>query len=296
MSPSPKCTPPPNPFADPAPNPFADPAPTRTTLPQGDSHFRSPHLPPKPIELQPLSNPTPPRPLGRGYTPGGYLTTLRRRIPGKRTWSTIRLYLRLLSLLLSLSSAFAIAFVFYTFYRTRHHRWRDELLWPKHPQLIPTIYMLTASIVTVFVHIGLITSHCWDRERYLTEAYTKRDKISTVVQLGLGLVWIVGAVLPRVYREQRYGEGNDLWSWSCTEAWHRAGGGLVGRGGVKWGTLCKTFGVAYGCAVAQNTTSYRKRQIEPPLIILSFSHGRLDSRGPHTVSLLAYGLMLSELF
>ncbi|RPB20233.1 hypothetical protein L211DRAFT_530801 [Terfezia boudieri ATCC MYA-4762] len=235
MSPSPKRTT--------SPNPFADPAPTRTTLPQ--------RLPPKPIELQPFSYPTPPPqtpPPGRGYTPGGSLTTLRRRIPGKRTWSNIRLCLRFLSLLLSLSTAFAIAFVFYTFSRTRHHRWRDELLWPKHPQLIPTIYMLTASFVTVFVHIGLITSHYWDRERYLTEAYTQRDKISTVVQLGLGLVWIVGAVLPRVYREKRYGEGNDLWSWSCTEAWHGAGGGLVGRGGVKWGTFCRTFEGAYGSA------------------------------------------------
>ena len=110
--------------------------------------------------------------------------------------------------------------------------------------------MLTASCITVLVHIGLIISHCGDGERYLTEAYTKQDRISTVVQLGLGLVWVVGAVLPRVYRGERYGEGNDLWGWSCTVAWHGAGGGLLRSGGVKWVTVCRVFGWAYGCAVS----------------------------------------------
>ena len=71
-----------------------------------------------------------------------------------------------------------------------------------------------------------------------------------MVQVGLGLVWIVGGVLARVYKEERYGEGNDLWSWSCMEAWHRAGGGLVGQGGVRWRTLCGWFWSAYGCAVS----------------------------------------------
>lgn len=110
--------------------------------------------------------------------------------------------------------------------------------------------MLTASCVTIVVHIGLIISHSLDKEKYLTEAYTKRDKISTVVQVGLGLVWIVGAVLPRVYREERYGEGNELWSWSCKEEWHTLGGGLVGGDWVKWGTLCRLFGGAYWSAVS----------------------------------------------
>ncbi|KAF8473278.1 hypothetical protein BDZ91DRAFT_780044 [Kalaharituber pfeilii] len=177
--------------------------------------------------------------------PRGAITGLRARFPGKSTWAKVRLVLRIMSLLCSLATGLLVGAVLVTYHKTKGKRYRDEMLWPKNPMLVPTYYMLIAAIVTIIVHIGLIISHFYDRSRYYTEALTKRDKISSWIQFFLGITWVVGGLLARIYTYDKYGEGNDLWSWSCTSAWHVA---TRQNGVVKFWAVCIWLRSAYSTA------------------------------------------------
>ena len=111
------------------------------------------------------------------HATGGRPTTLRNHFPGKRSWANVRLLLRVCSLVCSVITGLLVGAVIATWKHTRSERWADEMLWPKNPQLIPTYYMISASVVTIVAHLGLIIAHCGSKERYLTEAYTKRDRV-----------------------------------------------------------------------------------------------------------------------
>ncbi|KAI5809094.1 hypothetical protein DFH27DRAFT_251018 [Peziza echinospora] len=221
------------------PNPFHDP-PGGSRQPQSYEDFRATG---KSIELHDRDTF-----LGAGQGPrasGGIMA----QIPGKKTWARVRLVLRILSLLCSVVTGGLIVAVLMIYMKTKNRRFRDEMLWPKDPMMVPTYYMLVAAIVTVLVHIGLIISHFYDKSKYYTEAYTKRDRISSYIQLVLFLTWIVGGFLARLYTRDKYGEGNDLWTWSCAQSWHRdwsGTGGQDGRGGgVHFGNVCEWLRAAY---------------------------------------------------
>lgn len=237
----------------PPPSPSPDPASTTQRFPESTTSyadFRSKNPSSEHLELQDRT-----KSLPGGVHSGG---AFRRHAPGKRTWANVRLALRFLSLVCSILTGIAIGFVLATFTSTRHDRWRDELLWPKDPQLVPTIYMMAAASITVLVHIGLIISHFVNRERYLTEAYTKRDRIATVIQLLLGATWLVGGMLASIYKKDKVGERNDLWSWSCTSDWQLAGNlagkGNVGADGPSWDLVCRSLRGAYTSAVSYSIT------------------------------------------
>ena len=77
----------------------------------------------------------------------------------------------------SVVTGLLVGAIFATWKHTEGEELENEKLWPDNPQLIPTYYMIAASIVTIVAHVGLIIVHCRNRERYLTEAYTKRDRV-----------------------------------------------------------------------------------------------------------------------
>ena len=111
------------------------------------------------------------------HATGGRPTTLRHHFPGKSAWAKVRLLLRVGGLLCSVVTGLLVGAVVATWKHTRGQRWEDEMLWPKNPQLVPSYYMIAVSVVTIVAHVGLIIAHCGNKERYLTEAYTKRDKV-----------------------------------------------------------------------------------------------------------------------
>ena len=144
---------------------------------RGDSSFRDVSRSPSPLPA--LKHQW----RGRGgpsielHATGGRPTTLRNHFPGKRAWANVRLLLRVGSLLCSVVTGLLVGAVIATWKHTRSERWMDEMLWPKNPQLVPTYYMISASVITIVAHLGLIIAHCGSKERYLTEAYTKRDRV-----------------------------------------------------------------------------------------------------------------------
>ena len=108
-----------------------------------------------------------------------------------------------------------------------------------------------AAPVSILIHIGLIISHFHDRSYYYTEALTTRDKVSSVIQTLLGIVWIVGGFLARLYTRDQYGKGNDLWTWSCDVAWQDALSGTTWGGGVvKFASVCVCIRLAFYSAVS----------------------------------------------
>ena len=139
----------------PSHNPFRNPS--RSPSPEVKRQWRGPS-----IEL---------------HATGGRPTTLRHHFPGKSAWAKVRLMLRIGSLVCSVITGMLVGAVIATWKHTRGQRWEDEMLWPKNPQLVPTYYMITASVLTIVAHLGLIIAHCGNKERYLTEAYTKRDRV-----------------------------------------------------------------------------------------------------------------------
>lgn len=64
------------------------------------------------------------------------------RIPGKSLWAKIRLFLRVLSVLASLTTGLLVGLVLKKYMETKHQRNTEELFWPKDLKLEPTYYMI----------------------------------------------------------------------------------------------------------------------------------------------------------